>query len=233
MLVIAYADTTTIQDLGYLLEMVDQAPAVPIALLADDSTFNFIQDAADQGDRAAALIREGAIFVGDLSRPRERIRPKLGSLPTPVVDRLLSLEAEGIEERALDAFISASTIDREADPQTFDSSAERFLSMLLEGDPRTAGLFTSQGQPGFLMNNNQPATIDFLCPSLRIAVEVDGPHHLKVEQFRRDRRKDRELQKAGYLILRFLSEDVTMHFEEVREQIQTAVAWRTHSQTQS
>ena len=233
MLVVALADTATIQDLRYLFEIADHVPVVPIALLADAATFNVIQNAADQGDRAAAFFREGAVLVNDFPKPGGTIAPKVSSLPAPMVGQLLSLEAQGVEERVLDAFISASTIDREAEPDTFDSSAERFLSMLLEGDPRTAGLFTSQGQPGFLMNNNQPATIDFLCRSLRIAVEVDGPHHLKSEQFRRDRRKDRELQRGGYFILRVLAEDVTTRFEEVREQILAAVAWRMQSQTQS
>jgi hypothetical protein len=198
-----------------MLEIADQAPAVPIAFLANGSTFNAIQEAANQGDRAAAFIRDGSVVMNDFPRHKETITPKLRSLPTPLVDRLHDLAAEGVDEHVLDAFISASMIDREAEPNTFDSCAEAFLSMFLEGDPRTAGLFTSQGQFGFLMNNNQPATVDFLCSSLRIAVEVDGPHHLKSDQFRRDRRKDRELQKAGYLILRFLAEDITLCFEEV------------------
>jgi hypothetical protein len=232
-LVVAHAATGAIQSLAYLLEIADQVPTVPIVLLADGPTFNVIQDEAKHGDRTATFIRDGAVVMNDFRGHRGTMAPRLTSLPTPVVGQLLNLEAEGVEESVLDAFISASTIDRKAEPKAFDSRAEGFLSMLLEGDPRTAGLFTSQGQPGFFMKNNQPAAIDFLCPSLKIAIEVDGPHHLQTEQFRRDRRKDRELQKAGYLILRFLAEDVTMCFEEVREQILAAIAWRTDSRTQS
>jgi hypothetical protein len=230
MLVVTVTELSAAADLSYLLEIADQIPTIPIALLADHSTFKAIQEAAERGDRVAAFIRDGTIVIARLSELTTALPPdKLVTLPTNVADRVRSLDAEGVNERVLDAFVAASTIDPNAEPNTFDSRAEEFLSMLLEGDPRTAGLFTSQGQPGFRMHNNQLATVDFLCSSLGIAVEVDGPHHLLPDQFRRDRRKDRELQKAGYLILRFLAEDVTMHFEEVRTQIQAAVDWKFSS----
>jgi hypothetical protein len=224
-LVATVSERISAAGLGQFLDIADQAPTIPIILLVDQSIFNSLQSAAEKGDRAAAFIRDGAIAIERFSTPTTT-RNTLGALPTNVADGVLALENEGVNEHVVDAFIAASTIDPVVEPNTFDSLAEEFLSMLLEGDPRTAGLFKSQGQPGFLMNNNQPATVDFLCPSLGIAVEVDGPHHFQQDQFRRDRRKDRELQKAGYLILRFLAEDVTARFEEVRTQIQAAVAWR-------
>jgi very-short-patch-repair endonuclease len=51
--------------------------------------------------------------------------------------------------------------------------------------------------------------VDFLSRDLRVAVELDGPQHLSDPvAYRRDRRKDRLLQEQGYLVLRFLAEDV-------------------------
>jgi hypothetical protein len=50
--------------------------------------------------------------------------------------------------------------------------------------------------------------VDLLCPTARVAIELDGSHHLgTVEAYRRDRRKDQLLQENGYFVLRFLAED--------------------------
>ena len=46
------------------------------------------------------------------------------------------------------------------------------------------------------------------------------------EAFRRDRRKDLELQKQGYLVVRVLAEDVVERLEEVMDTILAAVAFR-------
>ena len=51
--------------------------------------------------------------------------------------------------------------------------------------------------------------IDLLCADSRIVIEVDGAQHLADPiAYRRDRRKDRLLQESGYLVLRFLAEDL-------------------------
>lgn len=51
--------------------------------------------------------------------------------------------------------------------------------------------------------------IDILCESRKIAIEIDGDFHFaERENYRRDRRKDLLLQQAGYIVLRFLAEDV-------------------------
>lgn len=213
-------------ELARLLEIAERIPAIPVILLADKAGFCLIREAAERGERVAAFVQDGLIPPNGFSVPQRLQEEHLKSLPEGTADRVRTLDLEGHSSPTIEAFMAAATTAPEAEPNAFDSRAEEFLSMLLEGDPRTAGRFIPQGQPGFQMNNSQPARVDFLCPSLRIALEVDGPHHLQPDQFRRDRRKDRELQKAGYLILRFLAEDVVLHFEEVRAQIQTAVAWR-------
>lgn len=220
-------------ELACLLEIAERIPTIPVILLADEAGFRFIREAAERGERVAAFVRDGLIPPNGFSVPQRLQEEHLKSLPESTVYRVRVLDQEGHPSPTIEAFLTAATTAPEAEPSVFDSRAEEFLSMLLEGDPRTAGLFVPQGRPGFQMNNSQPARVDFLCPSLRIALEVDGPHHLQPDQFRRDRRKDRELQKAGYLILRFLAEDVILRFEEVRAQIQTAVAWRENCELKS
>jgi very-short-patch-repair endonuclease len=108
----------------------------------------------------------------------------------------------------------------------YDSAAEAFLALMLEAHPLTAGLFEPQGEPGFAMQGGQSARVDFLAASLRIAVEVDGPYHFEPMQYRRDRHKDLELQSRGYLVLRFLAEDVAADFERVRATINRMVLAR-------
>src|SRR5262249_27837831 len=103
------------------------------------------------------------------------------------------------------------------------SAAEAFLAKMLEAHPWTAGLFRPQGMPGFLMAGGRKATVDFLAPDLKIALEVDGPHHFDSMQYRRDRHKDLELQSRGYVVLRFLAEDVVREFERIREIIHRVI----------
>jgi very-short-patch-repair endonuclease len=67
--------------------------------------------------------------------------------------------------------------------------------------------------------------VDLLAADLRLAVEVDGYHHFQDEDaYRRDRRKDLDLQRRGYLVVRVLAEDVVCRLEEVLRTILDAVA---------
>ena len=70
--------------------------------------------------------------------------------------------------------------------------------------------------------------IDLLCPIARLAIELDGSHHLgNVEAYRRDRRKDQLLQEDGYLVLRFLAEDVGNKLDLVLDAIERTVISRS------
>jgi very-short-patch-repair endonuclease len=51
-------------------------------------------------------------------------------------------------------------------------------------------------------------------------IEIDGNQHLgNIEAYRRDRRKDALLQENGYMVLRFLAEDVGKRLEDVLDSI--------------
>lgn len=67
--------------------------------------------------------------------------------------------------------------------------------------------------------------VDLLCEPPHIAIELDGGQHLgDAEAYRRDRRKDALLQENGYLVLRFLSEDVGKYLDQVLDAILRALA---------
>jgi very-short-patch-repair endonuclease len=62
--------------------------------------------------------------------------------------------------------------------------------------------------------------VDFVNEALRIVIELDGAQHLSdAEAYRRDRRKDRLLQQSGYMVLRFLAEDVGKDLDGVLDSI--------------
>ena len=67
--------------------------------------------------------------------------------------------------------------------------------------------------------------VDLLCAPSRIAIELDGGQHLgDADAYRRDRRKDALLQQNGYLVLRFLAEDVGKHLDQVLDGIFRALS---------
>jgi very-short-patch-repair endonuclease len=62
--------------------------------------------------------------------------------------------------------------------------------------------------------------VNLLSGDARVAVELDGPRHLSDPQaYRRDRRKDLLLQQNGYMVLRFLPEDVCTQLDDVLDSI--------------
>ena len=66
--------------------------------------------------------------------------------------------------------------------------------------------------------------VDLLCADARVAVELDGAQHLADPvAYRRDRRKDQLLQENGYLVLRFLAEDVGKELDMVLDAILRAL----------
>ena len=72
--------------------------------------------------------------------------------------------------------------------------------------------------------------IDLLCADARVAVELDGAQHLADRvAYRRDRRKDQLLQESGYLVLRFLAEDLGRDLDTVLDAILRALSHRASS----
>ena len=75
---------------------------------------------------------------------------------------------------------------------------------LAEQHPQQIAKWLSQraGQP-IAFDGDSRLEVDVLCAGARIAIEIDGPHHLADPvAYRRDRRKDRLLQEQGYEVKR-------------------------------
>jgi len=100
------------------------------------------------------------------------------------------------------------------------SASEAFLYRRLETLLETKGRFQLNVRLPIAFDGQSQMEVDFLNEPLRIVVELDGGQHLSdPEAYRRDRRKDRLLQQNGYLILRFLAEDLGRDLDGVLDSI--------------
>jgi superfamily II DNA or RNA helicase/very-short-patch-repair endonuclease len=105
------------------------------------------------------------------------------------------------------------------------SASEAFLYRRLETLAATNGKFRLNAELPIPFDGWGRLEVDLLCAPSRIAIELDGGQHLgDADAYRRDRRKDALLQENGYLILRFLAEDVGKHLDRVLDAILRALS---------
>ena len=107
------------------------------------------------------------------------------------------------------------------------SATEAFLFRRLETLTETKGRFRLNVALPIAFDGVGTLEVDLLCADARVAVELDGSQHLADPvAYRRDRRKDRLLQENGYLVLRFLAEDVGRELDLVLDAILRALSHR-------
>jgi len=76
-----------------------------------------------------------------------------------------------------------------------------------------------------------PYVLDFYCPSIRLAIELDGGQHTFDRQRRHDERRTRWLEANGIKLLRFWNNDVTDNLSGVLESIALTASELTPSPT--
>lgn len=136
---------------------------------------------------------------------------------------------DGVDAPLGNLFVHATRLEfRAADGvERARSATEAFLYRRLETLPETAGKFRLNALLPIPFDEQGQMEVDLFCAAARLAVELDGPHHLAdPEAYRRDRRKDAFLQENGYFVLRFLAEDVGKHLDDVLDAILRALAHR-------
>jgi superfamily II DNA or RNA helicase/very-short-patch-repair endonuclease len=112
------------------------------------------------------------------------------------------------------------------------SASEAFLYRRLQTLPDTAGKFRLNVELPIPFDGRGGMEVDLLAAEARVAVEIDGPQHLADrEAYRRDRRKDALLQENGYVVLRFLAEDVGKHLDDVLDTLLRTLARRQRDLT--
>ena len=104
------------------------------------------------------------------------------------------------------------------------SASEAFLYRRLQTLAATADRFRLNAELPIPFDTQGRMEVDLLCEELHLVIELDGGQHLaNAEAYRRDRRKDAALQQHGYLVLRFLAEDLGQRLDDVLDTIQRAV----------
>ena len=206
-------------------------PSLVIALTVERPSLDaYLQGASSQ---AVAMVREGLV---ELTAPSpEALGRKLEALgvqPSKELSHSVKrLAAHGVPDEVLTLFAEAAREHQRAsqgeEPQDrARSKEERFLYAFLEAHPATQGLFELNASPGFRLSGRQ-VEVDLLARRLRIAVEIDGYYHFHgPEAYRRDRRKDLALQRNGFLVLRFLAEDVVARLEEILDTLSEVISQR-------
>lgn len=107
------------------------------------------------------------------------------------------------------------------------SASEAFLLRRLETLAETAGRFQLNVRLPIPFDSLGTMEVDFLCVDAGLVIELDGAQHLADAQaYRRDRRKDALLQEHGFLVLRFLAEDLAKELDAVLDAVLRALTHR-------
>ncbi len=136
---------------------------------------------------------------------------------------------DGVSEPLAELFVGAA---RDFPPEATGvararSASEAFFFHRLESLPETRGQFLLNATLPIPFDQSGKMEVDFLCSEARIVIELDGAQHLgDPEAYRRDRRKDILLQQRGFLVLRFLANDLSQRLDPV---LDTLLAALTHS----
>ena len=108
------------------------------------------------------------------------------------------------------------------------SASEAFLFRRLQSLPETRDRFRVNERLPIPFSEDGRMEVDFLDPVSKLVLELDGSQHLgDREAYRRDRRKDALLQEHGYVVLRFLAEDLGTRLDAVLDEVLRALAGRT------
>jgi very-short-patch-repair endonuclease len=73
-----------------------------------------------------------------------------------------------------------------------------------------------------------PYVLDFGCVEAKLAVEVDGAHHLEPEQLAHDVERTAWLEARGARVVRFLDTEVLLETDAVLQRIADVVAERAN-----
>lgn len=201
------------------------------ARLSDVSMDVSVIGVGDGSQRSASVPArgpgEGLAPMLECERTRAYLLQAAGGAP----ETMAALVEAAVGRRAVLATGAARTLDATADGATADnedatsaddrarSAAERLLFQALQADSRTHGRFALNRRVDIRFGH-APMEVDLLCANLRVAVEVDGYYHFRdADAYRRDRRKDLLLQIHGFLVMRFLADDVVTALDWVMDTI--------------
>ncbi|MDE0037355.1 MAG: DEAD/DEAH box helicase family protein [Gammaproteobacteria bacterium] len=146
------------------------------------------------------------------------------------------LARDGVDAHAARLFLELvdEVTTNDGDVSRVRSASEAFLLQRLQDNPATRDRFRSNAHLPIPFCERGDMEVDFLDADARVVIELDGPQHLSdPDAYRRDRRKDALLQENGYLVLRFLAEDLGTRLNDVLDEILRGLANRMGSDARS
>ncbi len=230
LLVLLPEDDRATVALTALVQLVEVVPQIPVALALTVVQVQGLLDELPES-RTKAMLRGGLIdvpapepgnikeWLHDRGIDNEQLRPLLnlteqyGTTPD-MLDTALTL---------LNPALQSDTAEADA---RYRSQAEWFLFQYLEVKPTTMGRFQVNAKLDIDFGG-RPMEVDFLDAEAKVVIELDGYYHFQsLDNYRRDRRKDRILQQQGFLVLRFLSEDVVRDLEDILDAVDQTLSAR-------
>lgn len=236
LLVLLLEDDRTAVALTALTQLVEVVPQIPVGLVLTVAQSQGLLDELPES-RAKAMLRGGLIDVPSPEPGNIRQWLSTRGLDDEQLQPLLHLaETHGTTPEMLDTALTL--LDPAHQPETaeaadvYRSQAEWFLAQYLEVKPTTMGRFQVNARLDIDFGG-RPMEVDFLDAEAKIVIELDGHYHFQSrDNYRRDRLKDRLLQQQGFLVLRFLSEDVVRDLEGILDAVDQALTTRPLSVTQ-
>ena len=217
--------------LALLVQLAESVPILPLGLLLTEAQEQFLLKQFPES-RVKAVLRSGLLRV-DSPQPdtlKQWFRDH-GAKDEARLQNVIRAVAEyGVTSELLE---TALALTETADPSgtatsdaKYRSQAERFLFHCLEARASTAGQFQLNTRLDIEFGNRS-MEVDFLAEDAKVVVELDGYYHFRsLDNYRRDRRKDALLQQQGFLILRFLADDVVNDLETILATIEQTLALR-------
>lgn len=220
-----------------LYRLVAAMPCWPVALFLEPQSYEVYRDEAPES-RDKAWVREGVVMLSDtLDEAAIGMRlARAGVSARGFSDSIRFLSTLKPSRAMVDRFVDAAReiAARDSSPpeqaakhdDRARSHAERLLFECLQRLPDTAGLFQLNGRLPVRFGSTA-LEVDLLGESCAMAVEIDGYFHFReADDYRRDRHKDLLLQENGYLVMRFLADDVVHRLEAILATISTSLSRR-------
>lgn len=68
--------------------------------------------------------------------------------------------------------------------------------------------------------------VDFYCPAVRLAIELDGSQHYETENMIKDKRRTDNLETCGIKVIRYTNLEINRQFDKVCQDIDNHVKIR-------
>ncbi len=113
-------------------------------------------------------------------------------------------------------------------PNAFSRAEQRLEAHLARSPWATGRAWNQTWSPGVMANSIR---VDLIWQREKCVVELDGPDHLEADKYAADRVRDRALQRAGFLVLRYTNDEVLGDVARILDELGRFLEHRRRSTT--